>query len=94
MLDTVHIVSCAPTWREQEHLSYNLFLFIVGFFIPLLMIIVTSLGVLYILRKVMQTNQANLTFSILQNMTAMSSEFVKKGAEKREKQVLIMVGKD
>ena len=38
--------SCSPAWHNGEDLSYNLFLFIVGFFTPLTIIIVTSCLVL------------------------------------------------
>jgi len=44
--------SCAPTWKEKDHLSYNMFLFVIGFFLPLFIIIVTSLSVIFSLRKV------------------------------------------
>ena len=57
------------------------------------MIIFTSLGVLCILRKVTHTLPISIITFLSQNMTVISSEFVKKGAERRERQVLIMVRK-
>ena len=44
--------SCAPAWSERDHLGYNLFLFTVGFFIPLCVIITASLAVMVQLRRV------------------------------------------
>ena len=36
--------SCAPDWRSQQDKPYNLFLFTFGFFLPLLLIIISSLA--------------------------------------------------
>ena len=44
--------SCAPAWREREDVGYNLFLFTVGFFVPLIVIISASVVVMVKLRKV------------------------------------------
>ena len=46
------LFSCAPAWSERDHLGYNLFLFTVGFFIPLCIIVTASLAVMVQLRKV------------------------------------------
>ena len=48
-----YLFSCAPAWRQQRDLSYNLSLFSVGFFIPLSIIICTSTAVILILKKVL-----------------------------------------
>ena len=48
----VACISCAPAWREREDVSYNLFLFTVGFFVPLTVIISASVAVMVKLRKV------------------------------------------
>ena len=56
LLNIPHLIfehfSCAPAWSEREHLGYNLFLFTVGFFIPLCVIIAASMAVMVQLRKV------------------------------------------
>ena len=46
ILSYLIIPSCSPAWHNGDDLSYNLFLFIVGFFTPLTIIIVTSCLVL------------------------------------------------
>ena len=43
--------SCAPDWREAEDVPYNVLLFTAGFFLPLSVILVTSLTVARILRQ-------------------------------------------
>ena len=43
--------SCAPDWREAEDVPYNVLLFTAGFFLPLSVIVVTSLTVARILRQ-------------------------------------------
>ena len=43
--------SCAPDWREAEDVPYNVFLFTAGFFLPLSVIMVSSLTVARILRQ-------------------------------------------
>ena len=35
-------MSCAPSWTRPEDIPYNIFLFTFGFFLPLLLIILTS----------------------------------------------------
>ena len=35
-------MSCAPSWTQKEDVPYNIFLFTFGFFLPLLLIIITS----------------------------------------------------
>lgn len=44
-------MSCAPSWIYPEDFSYNLFLVTLGFFIPLVIIIVTSLIVIGSLQR-------------------------------------------
>ena len=50
-------MSCAPSWIHPEDVSYNVFLFTLGFFIPFTIIIITSLIVIVTLRR----SYANIT---------------------------------
>ena len=43
--------SCAPDWRRREDKPYNLFLFTFGFFLPLTVIVISSLAATLRLRK-------------------------------------------
>ena len=45
-------MGCSPSWRDSEALSYNLFLFGVGFFVPLTIIIVTNIDLFYLIHQV------------------------------------------
>ena len=45
-------MSCAPSWTHPDDLSYNLFLFTVGFFLPLSIILGTGVKILVIIKKV------------------------------------------
>ena len=45
-------MSCAPSWKHPDDLSYNLFLFTVGFFLPLSIILGTGVKILVIIKKV------------------------------------------
>ena len=45
-------MSCAPAWKHPDDLSYNLFLFTVGFFLPLSIILGTGVKILVIIKKV------------------------------------------
>ena len=69
-------MSCAPSWRNHSDIPYNIFLFSLGFFLPLAMIILSSLSVIFILRR---------------NVSTLTSKDVKKSALERERKVLIMV---
>jgi hypothetical protein len=51
--------SCAPAWEDPANLSYTWYLMIVGFFIPLAIILYTSADVLYLLNKVSKPQTAN-----------------------------------
>jgi len=44
-------MSCAPSWKHPQDFSYNLFLFIVGFFCPLAVISVTGICILVSVKK-------------------------------------------
>jgi len=44
-------MSCAPSWRNPEDFSYNIFLFVLGFFCPLIIIILTAFAILKKIRK-------------------------------------------
>ena len=35
-------MSCAPSWTQPEDVPYNVFLFTFGFFLPLMLIVLTS----------------------------------------------------
>ena len=45
-------MGCAPTWKDPKDFNYNIFLFVVGFFFPLSIIIFTSINVLVIVHSV------------------------------------------
>ena len=68
--------SCAPDWRKAEDVPYNVFLFTAGFFIPLSVIVVSSLTVASILRK---------------TTTSIASTEIKAAAVRRQYNVLRMV---
>ena len=68
--------SCAPDWREAEDVPYNVFLFTAGFFLPLSVIIVSSLTVASILR---------------QTTTSIANTEIKAAAVRRQYSVLRMV---
>ena len=44
--------SCAPDWRRAEDIGYNIFLFTLGFFFPLAVIVITSTLVIVHLDRV------------------------------------------
>ena len=46
------LFSCAPSWKRQSDVGYNLFLFIIGFFCPLTVIILSSISILRTIKKV------------------------------------------
>ena len=68
--------SCAPDWREAEDVPYNVFLFTAGFFLPLSVILVSSLTVASILR---------------QTTTSIVNTEIKAAAVRRQYSVLRMV---
>ena len=39
-----HMFSCAPSWKEPEYQSYGTFLLILGFMLPLAIILLTSVA--------------------------------------------------
>ena len=45
-------MSCAPTWKDPEDYPYNLYLFIAGFFFPLLIIILSGCRIVSIVQRV------------------------------------------
>ena len=47
-------MSCAPSWKNPQDFSYNIFLFIVGFFCPLAIISVTGICILVSIKRVME----------------------------------------
>jgi hypothetical protein len=69
-------MSCAPSWSDKEDTTYNIFLFSVGFFLPLVIIITTSLSVIR---------------SIHQNISTIISSDIKKAALDRQYKVVKMV---
>ena len=71
--------SCAPSWTREEDRDYNIFLFTFGFFLPLAVIIVSSLAAAFILR--------NTTRNILNTE-------IKIAAQRRHLNVLRMVRKN
>ena len=44
-------MSCAPDWESPDNLDYTIFLFVLGFIIPMLVILVTSVRVTLTLRN-------------------------------------------
>ena len=52
--------SCAPSWKKPEDASYNLYLFSLGFFLPMGIIIVSSVSILSTLNKVSFDKGKNL----------------------------------
>ena len=44
--------SCAPAWEDPANISYTWYLMIIGFILPLIIILYTSLNVIYNLHKV------------------------------------------
>ena len=45
-------MSCAPSWMRKDDFSYNIFLFSVGFFLPLIVLMVTGIQIVKTIRKV------------------------------------------
>ena len=45
-------MSCAPSWKTNDDFSYNMFLFTVGFFLPLSILIITGLTIVKTIKKV------------------------------------------
>ena len=44
-------MSCAPAWQDQQDFGYNITLFVLGFFFPLAIIIITGVRILFLVRK-------------------------------------------
>jgi hypothetical protein len=47
-------MGCAPSWKYPEDFTYNMVIFIVGFFLPLSIIVITSADLYYLIHKVFQ----------------------------------------
>ena len=45
-------MSCAPSWKTKDDFSYNIFLFTIGFFLPLFILMITGIKIVNIIRKV------------------------------------------
>ena len=45
-------MSCAPSWKSKDDFPYNMFLFTIGFFLPLFVIMITGLKIVQIIKKV------------------------------------------
>ena len=48
----VNGMSCAPSWTDKSDRGYNIALFLLGFFLPLGIIIITGVRILSIVREV------------------------------------------
>ena len=44
-------MSCAPDWESPDNLNYTIFLFVLGFIVPMLVILVTSIRVTLTLKN-------------------------------------------
>lgn len=51
--------SCAPSWKKPEDAGYNLYLFSLGFFLPMGIIIVSSVSILLTIKKVSKEKSYN-----------------------------------
>ena len=69
-------MSCAPSWSDTQDTTYNIFLFSMGFFLPLIIIIFTSLSVI---------------MTIKQNISTIISSDIRRAAMKRQYKVVKMV---
>ena len=69
-------MSCAPSWRDSQDRSYNIFLFSTGFFLPLIIIFTTSLTVILTIR---------------QNISTILSSDIRAAAMERQYRVVKMV---
>ena len=66
-------MGCTPSWKDPEDINYNMALFIVGFFLPLSIIVITSADLYYLIHKVIQIkkNQFSIImFSISKQLMA------------------------
>ena len=48
----INYPSCAPSWKNPEDAAYNLYLFSLGFFLPMGIIIISSVSILSTIKKV------------------------------------------
>ena len=69
-------MSCAPSWSQPDDVSYNIFLFTFGFFLPLIIIIVSSFSVIITINK---------------NISSIISDNIRQAAMERQAKVIRMV---
>ena len=69
-------MSCAPSWSHPDDAPYNIFLFSLGFFLPLIIIIITSLSVIITINK---------------NISSIISDSIRQAAMDRQAKVIRMV---
>ena len=69
-------MSCAPSWSEAQDTTYNIFLFSLGFFLPLLIIIISSFSVISIIKE---------------NISTIISKDIRKASMERQYKVVRMV---
>lgn len=53
-------MSCAPSWKDSQDFGYNISLFVLGFFVPLAVIIFTGVRILFIVRKHLASLQSTI----------------------------------
>ena len=69
-------MSCAPAWQDQQDFGYNITLFVLGFFCPLTVILLTGVRILYLVRK---------------HLSAMGQSQLGESAKKKEEKLSEMV---
>lgn len=73
--------SCAPAWEDPRNSGYTWFLMMFGFFLPLAVIVYTSLHVVYNLHLVRK--QKRLLFQVLTTIKQIHIFIVKSGIRRR-----------
>ena len=48
----IFFFSCAPAWEDPDSFYYTLYLFILGFFIPVIIIVICNVGVIFVMKQV------------------------------------------